>query len=209
MSPWKALCETVHLASLGLWLGVLGAAAAFAASVFPVMRELDPSLPAYAAYTGEHWRIAGGMMAQRVFLISDVVQFVCAVLSVSTLGCMIALFGLPRMRPATIVRACALGLALACAAGTIIIVAPQLNGATRGYWAAARAGDMAAATMHRSAVDSLHPTASRLMGGTIAFVAIALFSGLWATVRPWTGSSDAPARNESIQEPALLKRRRA
>ncbi len=209
MSPWKAICETVHLAALGLWLGVLSSAAAFAAAVFPIMRELEPRLSGYAAYQGEHWRIAGGTVAQRIFLITDVVQFACAVLSVCTLGCLIALFGLPRTRPATIIRACSLGIALACAAGTIIIVAPQLNAALRGFWAAARAGDSAAVTLHRSAVDSLHPIASRLMGGTIAFVAVAFLSGLWATVRPWNQAEPSAPRTSVYEDPALLRRKRA
>lgn len=209
MSPWKALCETVHLAALGLWLGVLTAAAAFAASVFPIMRDLDPRLPAYSAYQGEHWLIAGGAVAQRVFLITDVVQFICAVLSISTLGCLIALFDLPRGRPATIVRACSLSLAMACSAGTIIIVAPQLNTALNLYWAAARAGDAAAVALHRAAVDELHPVSTKLMGGTIVFVLIALVCGLWATVRPWRPESLETQPTSAYEQPALTKRRRA
>jgi hypothetical protein len=208
MERWKAFCHTIHLVALGLWVGVLLSAGAFAASVFPIMKGLDPRLPAFDKYTGEHWLIAGGKVAQRIFLITDIVQFVCAVLSIATLGCMIWLFGLPRRRPATIVRAIALGVALACAAGSIIIVAPQLNAALRLYWAAAEAGNLEAVAPHRAAVDQLHPLSSRLMGGTFVCVLIAFVAGAWSAARPWR-EEEAPVKSSRYEEPALLRGRRA
>lgn len=212
MERYRALCQTVHLLALGLWTGVLVAAGAFAASVFPIMKGLNPRLPAFEKYSGEHWLIAGGKVAQRIFLITDIVQFVCAVLSIGTLGCMIWLFGLPRRRPSTIVRALALGVALACAAGLIIVVAPQLNAALRLYWAAAEAGNLEAVAPHRAAVDELHPLSSKLMVGTLISVLTAFIAAAWSASRPWKdaeaaeGIGPAGARYE---QPALLRGRRA
>lgn len=208
MERWKAFCHTIHLVALGLWVGVLLSAGAFAASVFPIMKGLDPRLPAFEKYTGEHWLIAGGKIAQRIFLITDIVQFVCAVLSIGTLGCMIWLFGLPRRRPATIVRAIALGLAMACAAGSIIIIAPQLNAALRLYWAAAEMGNLELVAPHRAAVDELHPISSKLMGGTFVCVLIAFVAGAWSAARPWR-DDEALVKPSGYEEPALLRGRRA
>lgn len=207
MNAWKAFCDTVHLAALGIWAGFLGATAALAANVFPIMKQLDPMLPGYAKYPHEHWKIAAGSVAQRGFLILDIVQFVCAVLTVGTLGCMLALFGLPKRRPATIVRACAIGLALAGAAGSIIIVSPQLNTAIRMKWAAAAAGDAAAVAAHGAAVDQLHPISSRLLVGTLVCVLVALCSGLWATARTWMPTTGD--RQPEYERPGLLSGRRA
>jgi hypothetical protein len=210
MTGWKAFCETVHLGALGIWAGFLGATVAFAANVFPIMKGLNPSLPEYAKYPQDHWKIAAGSVAQRGFLISDIVQFVCAILAVGTLGCLIALFGLPRRRTSTIVRACTLGLALACAASSIIIVSPQLNAAIRLKWAAAAAGDLAAVARHGEVVDLLHPISSKLLGGALVCVVLAFFSGLWGTCRgrAETGERAASATGR-YEEPALLKGRRA
>lgn len=207
MKAWKALCETVHLAALGIWAGFLGATGAQAASTFPIMKRLDPILPGYAKFPHDHWKVAAGSVVQRGFLILDVVQFVCAVLSVGTLGCLLALFGLPRRRPATIVRACAMGLALAGAAGSIIIVSPQLNAAIRLKWAAMATGDAAAVGVHGAAVDQLHPIASKLLAGTLVCVLIALVSGLWATTRTWE-REEAPSASR-YERPGLLTGRRA
>jgi len=139
------------------------------------------------------------------------VQFVCAVLAMGTLGCLIAFLGLPRQRPATIVRACALGLALACAAGSIIIVAPPLNAALKMYWRAAQVGDMGAVAVHKAAVDELHPIASKLMAGTVLAVFVAFIAGLWATARPWEGAkATAASRGRGrYEEPTLLRGKRA
>jgi hypothetical protein len=210
MTGWKAFCETVHLGALGIWAGFLGATAAFAASAFPIMKQLDPMLPAYARYPQDHWKIAAGSVVQRGFLINDIVQFVCAVLAVGTMGCLIALFGLPRRRASTIVRACSLGVAMACAAGSIIIVSPQLNAAIRLKWAAAAAGDLAAAARHGQAVDILHPISSKLLGATLVFVLLAFFAGLWGTCRGREqGAQDRNTAADRYEQPALLKGKRA
>ena len=134
-------------------------------------------------------------------------QFVCALLAIGTLGALIGFLGLSRRRPATIIRSCALSLALACAAGSIIIVAPQLNAALKLYWAAARVGDMAAVTVHKSAVDSLHPIASKLMGGTIICVLLAFIAGLWSVTSSSPGIE--PPRPSQYEQPALLRGKRA
>lgn len=207
---WKAFCETIHLLALGLWAGALGATGAFAASTFPIVRAENPRLPAYEAYAGEHWRIMAGKVVQRGFFISDIVQFVCALLAVATFGAMVSFLGMPRRNPTTILRALALSVALACAAGTIIIVAPQLNAAMAAYWAAAAEGHMEAVAVHRAAVDRLHPIASRLMGATFLCVLTAFVGGLWAVASGgWRPSGAEPAASDPYPEPALARGRRA
>lgn len=208
MSSWKAACETIHHLALALWLGAVVFAGAFAAIIFPTMKGLDPRLPDFAAYSGEHWRIAAGKVAQKGFLLADIVQFGCAIVAVASLLGMLVLFGLPRRRPATFLRALALGVALACAAGQIIIVAPQFNAAVKLYWAAAAVGDMQATLAHRAVTDRLHPIASWLLSGTAISVLIALTTGLWAMARPWQEPAPSTPRATPYPEPALRPARR-
>lgn len=206
MRSWKAACETVHLLALSLWLGVVVSAGAFAAIVFPTMRGLDPHLPEFEKYQGEHWRIAGGRVAQQVFLLTDIAQFVCATVTIATLVCMLTLFGLPKRRTATVVRALSLGVALACAAGLIIIVAPQFNAALKLHWAAAAAGNAAEAAKHKEVLDRLHPISSWLMSGTAGAVLVALLAGLWTATSGWregTALGDRPATASPYPEPSL------
>ncbi len=212
MNSWRAVCETVHNLALALWLGVVVSAGAFAAIVFPTMKGLNPRLPDFERYEGEHWRIAGGKIAQKVFLLADVAQFGCAIVALSTLLCMLVLFGLPRTRPAIWVRSLALGIALACAAGLIIIVAPQLNAALKLHWAAAAAGDSADAAAHKLVVDGLHPVSSWLLSGTAISVLIALTTSLWSSSRAWAAPGagvDGPGVPSPYPQPTLGRGRRA
>lgn len=213
MHSWRAWLETIHHLALAVWLGVIVAAGAFAAIVFPTMKALDPALPGFAAYAGPHWRIAGGKLGQQIFLLTDIVQFACAVVTVATLLCLFVTLGASpqRRRPAAWVRALGLSLAFASAAGQILIVGPQMNSALKSFWAAAGAGNADLAALHQGAFDQLHPIASWLLTGSAVGLVAALVAGIWSIARPWTGitSSGEPSEAPRYPEPALLKGRRA
>src|SRR5690349_21676927 len=55
------IVQTIHVVAAGVWLGSLVMTGAYAGLVFRTMRTLNPSLPDFGAYPGEHWRLAGGM----------------------------------------------------------------------------------------------------------------------------------------------------
>jgi hypothetical protein len=204
MSPWRAFCQTLHVVALGLWLGTLVMVAAAAAILFPTMRSLAPRLPAFAAYDGDHWRLAAGRVGQQLFLVADVIQFACALAAAATFLAMAVLLGMARGRASTILRALALSVAVASAAGQIIVLAPSMNAALRAYWAAALAGDTAAAGIHQAAFNDLHPYATALLAVGAVAVLIALV-GAAAAAPP--GASDEPAPSARLPEPALLRMR--
>jgi hypothetical protein len=210
MPAWRAICETVFHFALAIWLGVVISAGAFAAIVFPTMKKLDPHLPGFANYDGQHWLIAGGQVGQRIFLLADIVQFACAIVSVSMMLCMFVLLGLPKRRPANIIRALGLTVAFACAAGEIIIIGPAINRALNLFWHAAEAGLTQQAASKQADVDDLHPIASWLLSGAAVGVLIALVAGLWSLAKPWSSATPGSAAKRSpYPEPALAKGRRA
>lgn len=187
MSPWRTFCQTVHLVALGLWLGTLVMVGGAAAVLFPTMKSLDVRLPAFAAYDGEHWRLAAGRIGQQMFLVADLVQFPCALLTAGTFLCMMVWFGIGKRRGSTVVRALALGVAVAAAAGEILVLAPSMNGSLKAYWGAAQAGDNAAAAVHQRAFNDLHPIATNLL----AVDAIAVFVALVMGARAASGTGQA------------------
>lgn len=194
MTRWRAFCETVHIVALALWLGAAVSAGAQAAAAFPLMKSLDPRLPAFSHYTGEHWLIAGGKIAQRGFLVADVVQFPAALLAFGTLGWMIAARTLAPHRASTIVRSLALAIALAAFASLLLIVTPRFNTALTAYWQAALAGDNASTATHKAAVDELHPMLSNLMGVMAASVFIALIAGIRSALTTGAPEPIVPGR---------------
>lgn len=210
MNRWRAFCETVHLAALGLWLGFVLASGTFAAILFPTMRQSQPTLPDFSAWPGEHWIIAAGRVGNRVFFAVDIAQFTFAMLSGFTFVALIAFLGLPRTRPATLIRATALGVAMACAASQVIIVGPKMNSLMTRFWAAASEGQITAAEMFKSEFDRTHPIGSGLLYGSCISVFIALIAGLWSVTRGGSVATSTSPGNTSpaYEEPALLKARR-
>lgn len=204
MNAWKTFCETVHAVSLALWLGFVVAAGTFAALVFGVSKSLDPRLPEYEAYSGEHYLIIGGKMAQTVFFAADVVQFICAMLAVLTLIALFKIRSGEARRPAMVMRASSLVVAVASLAALLLIVNPKLVAATGAYWRAAKAGDMAGVLTHKAIAGDTHPYASALMATTALMVLASLVSGVWSLASAARPGAIAAARS-SMPEPALLR----
>ncbi len=179
--------STVHLLSLTIWLAALLAAGLSAALIFSQMKKLQPSLPAYAAYTGEHWKIAGGMVANKVFVIVDYVQLSCAILAILTLGLTLlaANQAVPKYRPALAgVRILFLSIACALFCYQLFILAPRMAVHLNDFWVAAKDGKMAIADAEQAAFDADHPTASNVLKGTAATVFLLLITSTIAVTRP-------------------------
>lgn len=204
MSSWKTFCETVHAVALALWLGFVVAAGTFAALVFGVTRSFDPRLPEFEAYTGKHYLIIGGKMAQTVFFAADVVQFVCAMLAVLTLIALFKIRSDESRRPAMIMRASSLVVAVASLASLLLVVNPKLVAATAAYWRAAKAGDMDGALSHQTIAGDTHPYASALMVTTALMVLASLISCVWSLSSAYRGGASASPERR-LPEPALLR----
>lgn len=171
--------ETLHLTAIGVWCGALFGAGVAAAVAFPTMRNLDPTLAAYPEYTGEHWMLAAGRVAARVFVITDIAQFVCAFLAV--VGFMLATFAGDRTRSwLRFFRAAALGAAFLLVSYHLLIQAPRMDRDLRAYWDAAASGDNDAALIHQEAFSRQHPGASRTMTATFIATLATLGLGAWS-----------------------------
>lgn len=171
--------ETVHLTALGVWSGALFGAGVSAAVAFPTMRGLDPVLGAYPDYTGEHWMLAAGRVAARVFLITDAAQFVCALLAVGGFA-LAAVFGARTRSWLRFLRAATLGAAFLLVSYHLLVQGPRMDRDLRAYWDAADTGDTPAALRHQEAFSAQHSGASRVMGATFAATVLTLALGAWS-----------------------------
>ncbi|MCC5821906.1 MAG: hypothetical protein JJU44_01300 [Planctomycetes bacterium] len=171
--------ETVHLTALAVWSGALFGAGVAAAVAFPTMRDLAPTLGAYPGYDGEHWMLAAGRVAARVFLVTDMVQFVCAFLAIG--GFVLAVIAGSKAKSwLQFFRALALGVAFLLASFHLLIQGPSMDRDLRAYWDAAAAGNNEAAQTHQQAFARQHPNASRVMTGTFIATLGALGLGAWS-----------------------------
>ncbi|MBC7834291.1 MAG: hypothetical protein H7Y88_04220 [Phycisphaerales bacterium] len=182
MRAWRPLLETVHIVMMGIWLGGLLAATAVAAIIFPAMKQLEPALPGYAAYTGDHSKLAAGHVGAKLFLAVDLLQLVCAVAGGAALGVLVLGKSLER-RAATTVRLVAFALAAALLTFGLAIFTPSMTRPMREYWAAAERGDNEVALAHRAKFAPRHTTAAGLLFATTGCVGLSLTAGAWSLAR--------------------------
>ncbi len=203
MPRLRPLLESVHIFTLAIWGGSLAFTAVTAAVAFPTMRKLDPRLPEFAAYEGEHWRIAAGHIANRLFLINDMVQLAGVLVTLLTFGLLL----LTTKRAAAgvlwpyVLRAVLLSAASILVAYQLFILAPRMQTNLQAFWDAARAGDAARAEALRSAFEVDHPTASNVLVATGVCVLLSLLTAAWSAA----ASPTTPAGE--LESPALLRKR--
>jgi hypothetical protein len=204
MSRGRRICESIHIAVLGVWLGAILLAGAAAAVVFPLMKDLNPTLPRFAKYDGPHWLLAGGKVGQLVFFALDLVQFVCVLTAGATLVVSLVWMGLPVRRWSTFLRIALLLALVGVLAYQFGVLAPDLQANLRSYWAAAEAGDNVSAAAFREAFDRGHPLATRLLGSTAAAVLASIAVATWSIA----DTGPEPERAGSpLEEPRLLRTR--
>jgi hypothetical protein len=180
MRPRTAALESLHTAALGLWLGILILAGAAAAILFPTMHSLDPTLREYPAYTGPHWSLAAGTIANRIFNIAGIIEVACAAVFLATLAALLVSRSLPKW--AAVLRALT-AVAIAAAWVTRMIPTAHIAGRLIAYDRAARAGDNTLAEQHRSIIAADHPLATRLMVAMAILLVLALAASLLSTAR--------------------------
>ncbi len=183
MRSWRSFLESVHVLCLALWLGAVVMSGLVAARVFSIMKDLDPRLASHEAYAGAHWRLAGGKIANGVFAVTDVVQFICAFLAGLAFAGLVLTRGVSPRRISTWLRGIGLSVAMASLMGLLLIVTPQLNRALNAYWSAARAGNNDEAARFQALAGEIHPTASTLMGVTAVALLVSLLSATWSLGR--------------------------
>jgi hypothetical protein len=179
--------ETTHLAALGVWTGALVGAGITAAVTFPTVRDLQPTLATYSGYGGDHWMLLAGRVASRVFLVTDVVQFVCSLLAVVGFALAVVAGGYlaPQRRSVVLfLRALCLGLAFVSVSYHLLILMPSMQHDLRQYWDAAALGDTETAERFRQAFADRHPDASRSMGLTALAAFATMVLGAWHLTAP-------------------------
>lgn len=176
--------ETAHLVALGLWLGALVMTGATAAIAFPTLRDLDPSLPAFASYPEDHWSIAAGMVMARVFFVCDAVQLGCGLLAGATLGILFLTGAVARRRAAQVIRAALLAVLLVSLLQYLVFPAREMAQDLQAFWSAAKAGDAETADRHRAAFERAHPGASLRLSLHAIGVLVTMAVGAWAAATP-------------------------
>lgn len=178
-SRWLGPLDTLHAAAAGIWVGSVAMVGTLAAIAFPTMKKLNPTVPEFAA-VGDHWKIAAGSIANKMFVVADSVSLACCLICLATLG--LGLFirakrGREHVRVLLwILRSFVMTIAAACLAYQLFILAPRMAENIHTFWDAARAGEVAKATAAQAAFDADHPTASNVII-TMFGAALALLVG--------------------------------
>ena len=173
----RTALEAVHLGAVGLWCGMTIAIGAVAATIFPAMRRLDPSLPDYAGFPDAHWSIAAGSMMNPLFHMLDWASLALAGIALLTLAIGTA-FGMIRLATASgTLRTLALLCAVIALGYSVFSLRPAMDADLSAYHSAARSGDHATALVHKDAFDHAHPRASLLIAMTLSFAGFAFFAG--------------------------------
>lgn len=203
---YRALAETVHLTAVAAWLGAVMMAGVAAAVSFPTMKALEPTLGVYAVYEGEHWRLAAGHVADNVFKISELIQFLAATLTLLTFIMLVAFLKLPLRSWVSFGRAAGLGAGMLLLSYLFFVLGPRMNANLADYREAARAGEMETATRYQQAFNDDHPTASNVYSGLAVSTLFMLVFGVWSAAMGKT-EDDTPAAGPgsgtTLQKPAL------
>lgn len=200
--------EAIQVAAWATWAGALLVTGTTAYFVFTLLKQRNPSLPEYEAYTGEHWRLLGGYVAERLFLGADIVGFlaICVGGSAFALACW---KGSPHPRTWTAaVRALLITAMLGIMTYRFAVLDPAMQQDLRAYREAARQGLTEDALASQSAYDLHHKTASNVMAASLLATLGALGFTLATTRRVMAGGAvdrTEPVSTSTLQEPALAR----
>ncbi|MFG0259132.1 MAG: hypothetical protein ACF8LK_02175 [Phycisphaerales bacterium JB041] len=193
MNQFARVESTLLVVCAGVAFGVVAMTGVVAAVVFPTVRDLGPVLPDHATYTGPHWSLVAGVVAEGVFRIGFVVVGAAlggALLSVIALAVQRGERRLPVVRLALLVVT--LGLFLTHAAW----LQPRMDRAATEYRDAAGLGDNAAASEAKARFDAMHPTASKLIGATTIAAPLLFVGSAWAATQSGASPSHPGHKDE-------------
>lgn len=180
--PVFEACNALFVAA---WLAALVGSGLGAGVVFPVMKSLAPTLPEFAAYHGDHWRIAGGQVGTKLFWIADWIQLIALVGVIATLAPAIILRARTPARGPVLagMRSLLVLLATALACYHIFVLAPRMMQTIQDFWAAARAGDEARAGQLQALFDADHPMSRMILESNAVLVVLMLLVGVYHAAR--------------------------
>lgn len=165
----RPFASRLVLASIALWLGVLLVSGLTAAVAFPTLKPLSPHLPAYAPTT-DHWKIAAGAVANRVFTLAGWAQCALAALAMFSLAAHLS----HALRGWLNTTRLLLTLAAALLQGYLsFLLVPRMNRSLTAFMDAARSADPQADSL-RKTFDADHPLASNLISALAAVLFLSL-----------------------------------
>ncbi|MBT8485724.1 MAG: hypothetical protein HKO59_02380 [Phycisphaerales bacterium] len=197
-------CLVAYWLGLVLWASGLISAAVAAMNVFPQLDAMPLALTEFAGYpVGEHPRIAAGHIMEGVFFLVDVMQMVAAPAVLLLLLTQLTIFRFPRRPVANVLRVTLLLAAAGLFGYHALRLAPPMNSALRGYWAAAASGDVETAHAQRAAFAALHPRADTILRLDLLLVLGAIAASAVA-LAPAAPASPAGSR-AGLESPSLLR----
>jgi hypothetical protein len=186
--------EAGFAAALAVWLGVIIMTGVAAARTFPILRDLKPTLAEYPAYTGDHWLLAAGKVANSVFFFSNLAQLLCFLATVATLVLLTV------QKQLTFVVAAARWACVAVLTCVLtyylLVLGTRMNANLTQYWEAAAAGDTTRAEVFQAAFSADHPRSSAALGALAVLLLIAL------VVNGWTMVVSGKALQQAAPKPA-------
>lgn len=178
------IAQIAHLLALSVWLGAVAMSGVVAAIVFPLMRELEPTLGAYPNYEGDHALLAAGRVASQVFFTVDFIQFVCATIALGTIV-LLVVCGYSLNTLARVFRVIVLCMTLALLSYHLFIFMNKLQGLLSGYWENAANGNTLVADGFKDRFLEHHSTASNILGALALMVMINIvLAGITLTAKP-------------------------
>ncbi len=184
MGRMRVICESLHLAFLGVWAGALVTVGYIAARAFPITKDLDPHVEAFAAYDGPHWQIVAGKIMNQAFLFVDWLGVVAGAVAVLTLTALIATGAASLRRVATAARALSLAALAIVTVYTVVSYRPEMQRELHAFWDAAEAGALETARRHKEAFDEMHQPASAMLGVQLLLVLSAMGAGVLGAIAP-------------------------
>ncbi len=173
--------QVVHVVALSAWFGAVGMSGIVAATVFPLVGKMKPTLGAYPEYTGDHALLTGGLVAGNVFMIVDRVQLYCGAVALASFVTMIVA-GYAINSFARVLRSAVLLLTMGLLGYHLFFLMPGMMDDLKSYWDFAAAGGNEQAEMYKNAFFDNHETASNslkaLMGATLACLILAAWTGV-------------------------------
>ncbi len=199
--------NSIYWTLLSAWFGCMAMTGIVAMIAFPTLRDLNPTLPGFAGYAGEHWSIAAGHVMRKVFLVNDAVQLVALVGCSLIMGLQVTVMGQRRERGANALRGICLFALMCSTAYYLLALSTRMDANLQEYWTRAAAGADGAG--FKAAFDKDHVVAENILKFNLFMLLGLILSSACALT---TNDADAApegrtpiTRSSALQEPALLR----
>jgi len=169
----NAVLAAFYWLALTIWIAALVAPAAAGIAVFNVLPEMNATFPEFSAATAPNQAsIAGGQIVNPLFITSDVVQLICAVIVLFMLGIEQFFWRPARRTKANYVRIPAILIAALLTLVEICFLGPTSRHHLYAYWDAINQGSMDVAMEAKAAFDVLHPLGTTLYATSLGLLLI-------------------------------------